>query len=218
VRGEEVRGLRLELGLSRERFAQLLGVSLQTVRRWEEGLSKPLPILNRRLEELEGERAIARQKARRKPEGIESGLGRTDEARREYTRRRGPEGINGQVKGICGFTVKVGTEDQFILEHFGNVQETRKGTVVVEVRRPLVDLLEEANHVVVVAELPGVERHDIRLQVKNDQLLHLSAGANNNNSRKYHYHKDVRLPAAVEAGTLESSYKNGVLEIKLRKK
>ncbi len=216
MRGEEIRGLRRELGLSRERFAQLLGVSLQTVRRWEEGLNKPLPILNRRLEELGGERAIAGLRARRKPAGIETGLGRTDEVRREYTRRRGTKDISGQIGGIYGFTVKVVPEGQLIIEHFGNIQETRKGAVIVEVRRPIVDVLEEADHLVVVAELPGVERNDIRLQVKNDRFLHLAAGQNNNDSRRYH--TDVQLPAAVEASTLESSYKNGILEVKLRKK
>ena len=50
---EEVISLRLDLGLSRERFAQLLMVSMQTVRRWEGGSTKPLPFINLRLEELE---------------------------------------------------------------------------------------------------------------------------------------------------------------------
>ena len=49
---KQIKGFRVELGLSQEKFAQLLGVSLQTVRRWEEGLTKPLPILNLKLEEL----------------------------------------------------------------------------------------------------------------------------------------------------------------------
>lgn len=52
MENKQIKGLRIELGLSQEKFAQLLGVSLQTVRRWEEGLTKPLPILSLKLEEL----------------------------------------------------------------------------------------------------------------------------------------------------------------------
>lgn len=46
-----IKKLRLDFGLSQERFARLLVVSLQTVRRWEEGLTKPLPIMNLKLGE-----------------------------------------------------------------------------------------------------------------------------------------------------------------------
>ncbi len=221
MKDKEIRGLRLELGLSRERFAQLLGISLQTVRRWEEGLSKPLPILRRRLEELERERAVAKQKARREPEGIESGPGGmfkgrgnsvdlisgvTEEARRKYTRR------NGKAKGVHGFSVEVGSGGKLIIEQFGNIQQTGEGIVVAEVWEPLVDIFDEGKHLVVTAELPGVEEDDIQLEVKGD-ILNLSAEAEN---RKYR--KEVLLPSAVDANRMQSSYKNGILEIRLTKK
>ncbi|MBI2919163.1 MAG: helix-turn-helix domain-containing protein [Chloroflexi bacterium] len=48
-----VREIRIRLGLSQERFAQLQGVSAQTVRRWESGQTRPLPIISLRLRELE---------------------------------------------------------------------------------------------------------------------------------------------------------------------
>ena len=48
----QIKEIRGRLGLSQERFAQLLGVSLQTVRRWESGLTRPLPIVSLKLEEL----------------------------------------------------------------------------------------------------------------------------------------------------------------------
>lgn len=53
MEGKQIRELRLQLELSQERFAQHLGVSLQTVRRWEEGLTKPLPIISLKLKELQ---------------------------------------------------------------------------------------------------------------------------------------------------------------------
>ena len=84
---KDIKKLRLVLGLSQERFARLLNVSLQTVRRWEEGLTKPLPFISVRLEELQREINAQRGKGevdmadrKKKPAenvdlGIEVGLG-----------------------------------------------------------------------------------------------------------------------------------------------
>src|SRR3989304_3068561 len=79
MEGRLVKELRARLGLSQERFARLLEVSFQSVRRWEAGTSRPLPILALRLEELkrqieaEDEKGGASMKEKRsKPEkGIE---------------------------------------------------------------------------------------------------------------------------------------------------
>ncbi|MFQ5874168.1 MAG: helix-turn-helix domain-containing protein, partial [Dehalococcoidia bacterium] len=53
MENRQIKEIRGRLDLSQERFAQLLGVSLQTVRRWESGLTKPLPIINLKLERLQ---------------------------------------------------------------------------------------------------------------------------------------------------------------------
>ena len=104
-----IKKLRLQFGLSQERFARLLGVSLQTVRRWESGLTKPLPIISLKLEELQ--RQVSKEQRKRggavmsekgKPgEGIEFSLGglfrgmgslfdlvskMTEEGKEEYSR------------------------------------------------------------------------------------------------------------------------------------
>jgi len=84
--------------------------------------------------------------------------------------------------------------------------------VVDEVREPIVDVFDEREKLVVIAELPGVEEKDIHLDVKDD-IINLYAEAKD---RKYS--KEVLLPSPVDANSMESSYKNGVLEIKLRKK
>ncbi len=64
-----------------------------------------------------------------------------------------------EVKGIYGFTVKVGLgDDGPRIEPFGNIRKDRESghTVVQEVREPVVDVFEEEDHVLVVAEMPGV--------------------------------------------------------------
>ncbi len=49
---EEISYIRKKLNITQEKFAQLLGVTLNTVGRWERGLSKPSPLALTRIESL----------------------------------------------------------------------------------------------------------------------------------------------------------------------
>lgn len=77
---------------------------------------------------------------------------------------------------------------------------------------PLVDVFDEKDHFKVVAELPGIHEEDIKVEVNGDKLT-ISADAP---ERKYH--KEMLLPIAVEAEPTQLTYRNGVLEIGLKKK
>jgi len=229
MENKQIKGLRIELGLSQEKFAQLLGVSLQTVRRWEEGLTKPLPVLNLKLEELRKRLGGAPMTEGKRKAGGEfefgfgslfKGIGNlfdlvsrmTEEGEEEYTRTGEIRGLGDKAKGVYGFSVKMGLGGKPVIEQFGNIKATEKGAVVAEVREPIVDVFDEGDKLVVIAELPGVEESDIHLEAKDD-ILDLSAEAE---GRKYS--KEVLLPSPVDADSMESSYKSGILEIKLRKK
>lgn len=48
----EIKGLRKKLKLSQEAFAHLIGVSFQTVNRWEKGSSKPSSLALEKIELL----------------------------------------------------------------------------------------------------------------------------------------------------------------------
>lgn len=233
---KDIKNLRLEFGLSQERFARLLGVSLQTVRRWEVGLTRPLPIINLKLEELQSQTSEAQRKKggipmseRRKKSGepIDFGLGgvfkgignlldlvskMTEEGKEEYTRTGEIKGLGDKAKGVYGFSVKVGLGGKPVIKEFGNIQATEDGTVVAEAREPLVDVLDEGDHLMVIAELPGVKEGDINLKVKED-VLELTA-----ETKDRKYSKELLLPCPVDDSTMDSSYRNGILEIKLAKK
>ena len=58
------------------------------------------------------------------------------------------------------------------VEPFGNVaKDAKTGRATVhEVIEPPVDVFEEADHVLVVAELPGVSDEDIKLELRDDVL------------------------------------------------
>jgi HSP20 family molecular chaperone IbpA len=78
-------------------------------------------------------------------------------------------------------------------------------------REPLIDVLEGKDEVIVVAEFAGFNRENLRIHVRNQRLT-LSAEALD---RKYH--KSLNLPTVVIPKSIRTAYKNGVLEIKLKK-
>jgi len=80
-----------------------------------------------------------------------------------------------------------------------------------EEREPMTDVFDEQEEVKIYAEMPGVNEADIKVEVKGD-ILDI---ATRSGDRKYH--KEVLLPAPVKAETLVKSYKNGILEIRIKK-
>jgi HSP20 family protein len=125
--------------------------------------------------------------------------------------------INGSgkdLKGIYGFTVKVGLGgDKPRVEPFGNIRRDRESgrTVVQEVREPSVDIFEEDDHVLIVAEMPGIAAEDVHITVEED-LLTFSA---EHGDKKYR--KEVLLPASSSREKTQVSCNNGVVEIKCSK-
>jgi len=115
------------------------------------------------------------------------------------------------VKAVYGFSVKVGGGKKPTIEPFGNVRHNGRKAVVEQVREPMVDLFDEGDHVLVVAELPGVDAADVKFQVEDDVLtLEASHG-------KCKYRKEVLLPSPVIVEDATPAYRNGVLELRLPK-
>jgi HSP20 family protein len=115
------------------------------------------------------------------------------------------------MKGVFGFSIRTALGGKPIVEPFGNVRKTPKGPIVEEEREPITDVFEEEEEVRVYAEMPGVDAEDITLDLKGD-ILDISAQTGD---RKYN--KEVLLPAKVKPETLTSSYKNGILEVRMKK-
>ncbi len=125
--------------------------------------------------------------------------------------KTGEFGGGREMKGVYGFTVKVGPgERQVRVEPFGNVRKDAKSgrTVVHEIREPVVDIFEEGDHVLVLAEMPGVSAEDVHLEIDGD-LLTITA-----ERRDKKYRKEVRLPGSFTKEKIELSCNNGVVEIR----
>ena len=115
------------------------------------------------------------------------------------------------MKGVFGFSVKTMAGGKPIVESFGNIKKTPKGPRVEDEREPITDVFDEKDEIQVYAEMPGVNEEGISVDLKED-ILEIRAV-----SKDRKYRKEILLPAKVEPKTLEQSYKNGILEIKIKK-
>jgi HSP20 family protein len=117
------------------------------------------------------------------------------------------------IRGVYGVTVRNLGGDPFniTVEPFGNVKKdarTGKPTVQ-EVIEPPVDVFEEPDHFLVLAELPGIGPEDVKLTLSGD-TLEIAA---ERGPKKYR--KSVRLPSVPRAAEMSHTCRNGVLEVTL---
>jgi len=139
----------------------------------------------------------------------------TSRVPRGYVRERKlPDGRTAREWGpfVYGYSVKIGPDGKPEVREFGNVKPSRfGGPQVKEEREPLVDIIETDGEVHIVAELPGVEKNDIKLHGTGDTLT-ISV-----DTAQRKYYKEVMLPTGVKVKEAKTQYKNGVLEVKLPK-
>jgi HSP20 family protein len=139
----------------------------------------------------------------------------TERVPKEYVKERKlPDGSTVKELGpfVYGYSMKIGPDGKPEIQEFGNIKKGLKGPPQVkEEREPLVDIVETETEVRVVAELPGVEKTDIKLHGTEDSL-DISVDTPQNK-----YYKEVQLPAKVKVQEAKSTYKNGVLEVILPK-
>ena len=114
---------------------------------------------------------------------------------------------------VYGWTYKVGSDGKPAFQEFGNVPRTplSKPEELPGSREPLVDVQEDNKQITVIAEIPGVSKEDVDLEVTNDSMIIRV----DNPERKYY--KEVNLPAEVDRESGDAKFNNGVLSIKLNK-
>ncbi len=120
------------------------------------------------------------------------------------------KGLGDKGRGVYGFSVRSGIGGIPRVERFGNIRTTEEGPVVAEVREPLVDVFDEEQEIVIAAELPGVAEEEVHIEIQDDILSLKTTG-----ERKYA--KEILLPGQADAATLQKAYKNGILELRLKK-
>jgi len=115
------------------------------------------------------------------------------------------------MKGVYGFTINTAVGGSPKVETFGNIKKTPEGPKVDEEREPITDIFDEQNEVMIIAEMPGIELEDIKIDLKED-ILEISAV-----SKSRTYRKELLLPAKVIKSNLRHKFTNGILEIRIKK-
>ena len=181
------------------------------------GLGDVIPGLGKMLEGLEDSEAFQeRLEAINKEVDKklkETPLKRTQEGRTTISKRgsipRSGKGIPlGSLRVDRDFSVRTLAEEEPSFEVKG--EKKAKPREKPPEKEVLVDIFEEDEHLKIIAELPGVEEKDIKVELKKGSLI-ISA-----DTPYRHYHKEVALPCSVR-GEPQTAYKNGILEIELEK-
>lgn len=111
---------------------------------------------------------------------------------------------------VYGFSMRIGPDGKIIVDEFGNTTKGKEGELTDE-REPVTDVINEKDKIVVICELPGVSKEDIKLTI-NETNMNIKVDTAD---RKYN--KSLKLPASVDPKSAEATYKNGVLEVRLNK-
>jgi len=138
------------------------------------------------------------------------------------TEKKLPDGSTIRQFGpfVYGYSMSVGPDGKPTIQEFGNVKPSKRPGMFgfeqpalepMDTREPLADVISEPEQVRVVAELPGVDKSDIKTTIAEDSLtIKVDTPA-------HKYYKEVQLPAGVDPDSSKATCTNGVLEIVLRK-
>jgi HSP20 family protein len=139
-----------------------------------------------------------------------------------YKEERLPDGSTVRRMGpfVYGYSMTMGPDGKPIVREFGNVKPSRRPTPfgvpkpsleVKKEREPLVDVISDNDTIRVIAEVPGVNKDDIKLNCL-ERMLTIAVESENRR-----YYKEIELPAEVDPKIGKAKYVNGVLEIVLTK-
>jgi len=92
---------------------------------------------------------------------------------------------------------------------------------------PKVDIFEEADHIIMKAELPGVEKDNIAIDVNGRVLTLKGERSSDNEVKEGNYYRRERsygkfersftLPAETDSEKIKAEYKDGVLKLNIPK-
>jgi HSP20 family protein len=94
-------------------------------------------------------------------------------------------------------------------------------------REPFIDVVETDKEIVATAEMPGLKKEDIHINI-TDERLEISTESKHEEEkhgkdylykeiRSGSYYRSVALPSSVDPNNAKASYNNGVLEVKMPK-
>jgi HSP20 family protein len=117
---------------------------------------------------------------------------------------------------VFGMNFGFGPDGKPNVSHFGNVKTKPEGDAEIKVDRdPLIDIYEEGEDLVIVAEVPGVKKNDIELKASPLEL-EIMAGTGEHDKVSRNYRKVIPLPIEINPDVAKARYTNGILEVRLK--
>jgi HSP20 family protein len=109
-----------------------------------------------------------------------------------------------------GYSMTEGPDGKPVVKEYGNVRPGLLPTS--EIREPFVDVIVDKKEKIlkIVAEMPGVEKNDIKIEVIG-RTVNLDA---ENGDKKYH--TKIPIKQKVDEDSVKAIYSNGILEVKFR--
>lgn len=116
----------------------------------------------------------------------------------------------GQDPLFYGCSMTVGPDGRPVVREYGNAKPGPEGACAA--REPAVDVIadEKAGLVKLVAEMPGVEKTDVRITV-HDGIADIAASRG-----KKDYHASVPIRHRVDENSARATYRNGILELSFK--
>jgi HSP20 family protein len=127
---------------------------------------------------------------------------------------------------VYGFSLKIGPDGKPVFEEFGNVSPNN-ATVIgrppakagkqeilkpkTDARVPFTDVIIDKGVIKVIAEMPGVKKEDIKLNMVGSDKIEIKVDTNGR-----HYYKVVDLEEEPDESTIEAKYNNGILELTMK--
>lgn len=95
------------------------------------------------------------------------------------------------------------------------------------IQAPVVDVMDEKDEIVVKAELPGLAKEDVEVELRDSALTIKGEKKREKEIKEAHYYRSEReygsvyrsieLPVAVKTEGVKATFKDGVLEVRLPK-
>jgi HSP20 family protein len=145
--------------------------------------------------------------------GLIEELGELASAEEQLARSGDLKEATEKIHGVFGINVKTALSEngqaEFEVQPFGNVRrgptEHPDGS---DIREPLVDVQEEEDHVLVLVELPGVAKENIKLRMSDGRLWLLAERG------KTTYRKEVDVPQGCSPDKMAWECNNGILQVR----
>lgn len=114
-----------------------------------------------------------------------------------------------------------------IFNNFWKKERKLFNVVKTKLREPLVDIEEKKNELIVNAELPGIEKKDIKVIVEEDKIELKAERKEEKEEKKKNFYRKERsysgfykafsLPARIDPQKAKYSFKDGIFKIMLPK-